>query len=707
MLDDDIRTQGWRLGTLSLLVIAAMGVLLSRLWNVQIVNSASAQQRSEEQTTVKIRIAPARGAICDRNGVELAENRPSFEIDFYLDDLQRDYAKSHRGRRPMIPLPDGKDGRKRAEIDIVQIVKESIQPISQTLGLSATINEKEIKEHFRTDRDLPYHYMTDLDFATVANFMERNVGMTGIRISQSPVRQYTYGALASHILGYVGKPYKEEEHLSSDGTPYETVGLHGIEAIMDPQLQGEPGNAVWRVSSQGYYMGDKPIARSDPTMGNTLYLTIDSRAQYIAETAMRSAGVGRGAVVVMDPRNGDVLALVSVPSYDPNKFIPRISSKDWDALNNDPTAPMYNRALHRLPPGSTYKIMVALAGLKSGNVSVNTDFDCPGAIQIDDHLFHNSDSADAGVMSLVHAICVSSDVFFYQYGIRAGIEAIDAMGKLAGFGHKWGLLGDADEDAGILPGPEWMKENDAWLRKTHNINHWSRAQTANTSIGQGFVLVTPLQLATFLCSVANGGTVYQPRLYSRVANYKGDTVAQIPEGQVFSTLDVKPSDMKAVQEGMKEVVDEGTATLAQVQGYSVAGKTGTAQAWIKVDGGSKRDLKTWFYCYGPFEAPRYVCCVLVEGGTWGGTTAAPIAQNIMKRLFALDTGSVENVSFLQPAQGNFNGVGQTDLGGNDNSDKPVDKPIDNEDDSDNSSTPTGDMPANGAPNPSANSKRAH
>jgi penicillin-binding protein 2 len=658
MLDEDIRIPGWRLGILALLVFTAVGVLLSRLWTVQIVNQDTAVKRSEDQTTVKARIAPARGAICDRNGVMLAENRPSFDIDFYLDDLRRDYAQSHRGRMPMIPLPDSKDGKKRAEIDIVQIVKESIAPIKDTLGLTAPLNEKDIREHFRTDRDLPYHYMTDLDFATVANFEERNMGVAGIRISQNPAREYTYGAFASHILGYVGQPVNQNEHLASDGTPYETIGRHGIEAIMDAQLQGQPGSSFERVSSQGYVIPDQKLEsmRIDPTMGNTLYLTIDARVQYIAETAMRNANVGRGAVVIMDPRNGDVLAMVSTPSYDPNKFIPKITAKDWDALNQDPTNPLFNRALHTYAPGSTYKIMVALAGLKSGNVTVNTDFDCPGAIYIDDHLFHNSDSSDAGTMSLVHAICVSSDVFFYQYGIKAGIEAIDALGKLVGFGHKWGLLGDADEDAGIMPGPEWMKENDAWLKKTHNIDHWSRAQTANTSIGQGFVLVTPLQMATFLCSVANGGTVYQPRLYSRVENYKGDTVAEIPAGQVYNTLGVKSSDLKAVQEGMREVVEEGTATRAQVPGYKIAGKTGTAQAWIKLNGEVKRDLKCWFYCYGPFENPRYVTCVVVEGGVWGGTTTAPIAQEIMSRLFAMDAGAQENVAFLKPAEGNFDGA---------------------------------------------------
>jgi len=238
----------------------------------------------------------------------------------------------------------------------------------------------------------------------------------------------------------------------------------------------------------------------------------------------------------------------------------------------------------------------------------------------------------------------------------------------------------------------------------------TKTQTANTSIGQGFVLVTPLQLATFLCAVANGGTVYQPRLYSRVLDYKGDLKAEMPAGQVYSTLDVKPSDMKAVQEGMKEVVAEGTATLAQVPGYSIAGKTGTAQAYIKADGGTRRDLKCWFYCYGPFEAPRYAVCVLVEGGTWGGTTTAPVAQEIMKRLFAMDAGNVENVAFLQPAQGNFNGLGQVDVSTNDNSNnKSVDNGsgMDNPDNLDNSSTPTADVPPQNVGNPGASTKHAH
>ena len=708
---DDTQADGWRLGVLSLVVFAAMGVLLSRLWTVQVVNSESALRSLDATTTVKARIAPARGAIVDRNGVPLATNRPSFDIDFYLDDMRRDYAESHRGRVPKIPLPPDKRGRKRAEDDIVEIVKESIAPVRDALGLTSQITEKDehdIREHFRTNHDLPYHYMRDLDFATVANFEERNLGVTGIRISQSPAREYPYGSLASHILGYVGKPVNQSEHLSRDGTPYETIGRHGIEAVMDPQLQGEPGSIIRRVTSQGYYINGKALHTEPPTMGNTLFLTIDARIQYIAETAMAKSGWTRGSVIVMNPNNGDVLALASFPNYDPNKFIPSINLKDWNALNQDPTTPLYNRALHSFEPGSTYKIMVALAGLQSGHVTTNTEIDCPGAIQIDDPLFHNSDRSPAGTMSLVNAIKVSSDVFFYQYGIKAGIEAIDAMGKRVGFGHKWGLLGDDDEDAGILPGPEWMKDpvNNAWLKKTHNIDHWSNAQTANTSIGQGFVQVTPLQLATFLCSVANGGTVYQPRLYSRVENYKQENIATMREGMVYNTINVKPSDLKAVQKGMYEVVEEpggtGNAT-AKIPGVHLAGKTGTAQAYTRLGGVRKQDLSTWFYCYGPFEAPRYVVCVLVKGGQWGGTAAAPIASEVMKRLLAMDAGAVETVTPLQPIIGNFKGATDIETHSADKSDSSS-----NPSSSDNSDSPQGDMPATPSPAaPAGSSKHAH
>ncbi len=652
----------FRLLIVSVFVICCSCVLLNRLWILQITDSEELSKRGEEESMAKVRLAPMRGEIFDRKGIPLAENRLTFNLDLNLDDLQRDFARHHR--RPMITFPPGKDGKVRPpEIDIVEIVKESLQPLLDSLGIEAAINDKEIVEHFRSEGDLPYHFLTDLPPNLVAQFKERNLGIIGVNLSPAPVRTYTYGALAAHIMGYIGRPVNDSDQADEEGVPYDMIGRHGLELFWDDQLQGQSGWLLNRVSPLGYLISEvgKP---HPPQVGSSLYLTIDAQIQYIVEMALRKSGVGRAAAVVMDPRNGDVLALASIPSYDPNKFIPSISPSQWKGLNEDPTAPMFNRALHGLAPGSTYKIMVALAGLKSGRVTPDTQIDCPGAIQIGDHLFHNSDSKEAGYMALTHAIQVSSDVFFYQYGIKAGIDAIDDMGQRVGLGHRWNLLGDQDEDAGILPGPAWMKQQQIDLKKRHPEHrfeeHWSDAQTANTSIGQGYVLATPLQMATFLCSVANGGTVYQPRLYNRIVdettgNFLPDNRI-IPPATVYNHLDVKPSDLKAVQDGMLAVVEDGTGTLAHIPGFQIAGKTGTAQAKIRINGEVRRDLKGWFYCYGPFQSPRYVVCVMVEGVTWGGTSAAPIAKDIFQGLINWENGNPVQLTYLEPAVGNFNGV---------------------------------------------------
>jgi penicillin-binding protein 2 len=350
MLDDDVRVQGWRLGVLVIVLFGAMDLLLSRLWTVQVVNSASAQQRSEAQTTVKSRLAPARGAICDRNGLMLAENRPSFDIDFYLGDLRRDYAQNHKGRVPKIQLRPDRHGRPRSEDDIVEIVKESIQPISQTLGLTAPLNEKEIKEHFRTDPDLPYHYMTDLDFATVANFEERNFGVRGIDISQNPRASTPTAPSPPTSSATWASPTNRPSTWPATARLMKRSAATGLRRSWTPSCRASraaPSSASPPRVTPFPTRSSTPSS-TRPTMGNTLYLTIDARSNTSPKPPCATRARTRGAVVVMDPRNGDVLALVSFPNYDPNTFIPHISAKDWDALNNDPTTPLFNRALHGL-----------------------------------------------------------------------------------------------------------------------------------------------------------------------------------------------------------------------------------------------------------------------------------------------------------------------------------------------------------------------
>jgi penicillin-binding protein 2 len=430
---------------------------------------------------------------------------------------------------------------------------------------------------------------------------DRNgVVLVSHRSSAEP--RYPYKALAAQTLGFVSAGTNEG---------------HGVEGL----LKGSP--------------------HADAR------LAIDARVQFIAENAMREAQISRGAVVVMDPRNGDVLALASLPGYDPNIIYG--SPGNLKTLQKDRLSPLDNRALIAWTPGSIFKPVVALAGLASGKAMPETIFDCPASIPIGDHVFWNSDRAPSGRIGLGRAITVSSNVYFYQYGLLTGIDAIDEMGKRSGFGHKWNVLMGLDEDAGTLPGPGWMESNKTRLEEMHNATQWSNAHTANTAIGQGYVSASPLQVSAFTCAVANGGTVYVPRLV--ISPELGRGLKLKPsEGQVFGILGVKPSDLEAVQQAMLDVVKapDGTARQAQIPGLDVAGKTGNAQVYRMVDGVVTPEVNAWFTCYAPFQNPRYVVTVLVNGGHWGGTTSAPIAKQILTQLFRMDQGHPVDLKPIEP-----------------------------------------------------------
>lgn len=651
LLNDDRNLPYGRLLTLALMVLLAMGILITRLYDVQLAQGDVYTQKLRTQTTVATRLSPARGAIVDRNGIPLAENRASFDVDFYLDELQRNYSRAHRGRLPKIKVPVKRHGEIHyvEQVDIVKIVDEAIEPIARSLGFSHRPDEREIREHFRTRKEIPFQFRTDVDFNTLAQFSERNLGVPGIDIVARPVRRYTYGAFAAHVLGYVGKPDENSESLAADGYPFETVGRQGIEGRMDPQLQGQPGGKILRVNYRGYVDREEEVKW--PTVGNTVKLTLDARIQYIAEQAMR--GVGRGAAVVMDPQTGDVLALVSVPSYNPNDFIPRITGDEWKALNTDPTAPLVDRALSTYPPGSTYKVLIALAALKAGAITKDTIIESPGVVYIAGHPFRDWSPNGQGSIKLRDALRMSCNTFFYQLGAnKTGIEPIVKMGQRVGFGEPTGIE-LSPESKGIMPGPEWLKKNFPRER-------WTSAYTANVSIGQGAVQVSPMQMCVLMSAVANGGHIYKPRLIQEVVDIDGEQKAEIPAAQPRNpeepTLGMKPNDIEAVRDGLLAVVADGTGRRAQVQGIKVAGKTGTAQAWRVMNGHKMQDNKTWFYGFAPYDNPRYVFCVMVEGGVAGGTTCAPIAHEILQNIFDMEKGKEITLSYLTPATGHFRGV---------------------------------------------------
>ncbi len=637
-----------RLGVLFGVVFYALMVLVTQLYDVQMANGERWARKLSEQTTVPVRLSPARGEIHDRNGVPLAQNRSSFDIDLYLDELFRNYKRDHRGHVPEIVIERVIRGKRRQikQPDIVTIVQSYLQPIADSLGFELEIDTYDLQEHFRTNKEIPYKFRTDVDFETVAKFSERSLGMPGIDIVARPVRKYPYGALAPHILGYIGRPKVFKEHVAEDGYPYEFIGHEGIEKKMDGQLQGSPGSRILRVNYRGDVQSKENV--TSPTVGNTVKLTIDYKIQYLTEKALRDNKVGRGAAVVVDAQSGDILAMASVPSFDPNVFIPKVKPEDWKRLTRDRTKPLMNRAVKGYPPGSTYKILIALAGLKSGKLTPKTRINSPAMVYVAGHPFKDWNPAGHGNIDLHHAIRMSSNTFFYQAGVRIGIRNIAEMGRLVGFGERTGIAIDS-ETPGIMPDPDWMKEN-------HPRERWTSATTANVSIGQGYVLTSPLQMALMTAAVANGGTVYQARLLDRIVNVDGETVIQVPQARVLNDLGLAPELLETVKSAMRAVVDNGTARRAQGTGYvGVGGKTGTAQ-WKGVLAGSfRKDNKAWFISFAPYEQPKFAICVMVEGGTAGGTNAAPVAREILKGIKKMEDGEELKVAYLPPVKGHFGG----------------------------------------------------
>src|SRR5881296_2218892 len=638
-----------RIQFLALLMLLGMGALGLKLWWIQVAHGAewTAQIRGSSQATV--RIPSVRGEIKDRNGLTLVQNRASYEVDFYLPEM----AKGYRERFGPPPLAEHRaiiSGMPKdvKEADIIRIVNDGIVPRLEDLDLARDYNSKNLERHFRNDTEVPYSYIKDIDFPTMAKFSEHDVGLPGVDIAIKPVRSYVYGALASHILGYVGAPDDTNKEEARKFTFYQgdVDGKSNIEKAMDEYLRGQPGVRYLRRNAKGAI--DGVLKEDPPKQGANIFLTIDSRIQAIADEALRA--VSRAGAVVVDPNNGNILALASVPSFDPNTFIPSIKAKDWKALQKDEADPLVNRAISALPPGSTFKLITSLAGLRRG--LVNNRYNCGGGVSYGDHFFQcwvAEKHYTHGTLGLADAIKVSCDSFFYQYGNAAGIQSIDTVGKMLGFGEESGLE-LTGEQTGNLPGPEWMQIH-------HPQERWSQAQTANVSIGQGYTLVSPLQLAMAYATIANGGVCYYPRLVDKVLKQDGSPVLDeqgnpaAPPPRVRTDLrqEISPDQIELVRKGLWKVVNEGGGTggRAHLQDWVVAGKTGTAQA---TERGHEENV-AWFACFAPYDHPKYVVVVMVQGASGhGGEVAGAIATRILERTLAQDEGKFDmKVAWLTPA----------------------------------------------------------
>ena len=645
-----------RVELVALIMLCMLGCIVARLWWLQVARGASYTAKIRGSSQVTVRIPSVRGEICDRNGIPLVTNRASYEVDFKLPDMVRAYRQQAHEQQEEMPTTVKRGILKGMpkdieEVDVVQVVNNAVIPRLKELNLASDYNARRLQAHYHGNDQVPFTYLEDIDFSTIAKFSEHDVGLPGVDIAIKPVRQYLYGALASHLLGYVGMPLNIDQLADvKDFTYYQPdlVGKSQVELYMDKYLRGTPGVRILQKNLKGQV--DSEVRVDPPKPGSNVYLTLDSRIQYAAELALRHPALGRAAAVVLDPTNGDSLAMASVPSFDPNIFIPKISTDDWKDLNDDAAVPLVNRAVSGLPPGSTFKIITALAGLKK-NLGTS-HYTCTGGVQYGNTFMHcwiAEKHGMHGTIGLAEAIKVSCDSFFYQYGNAAGIESIDQIGAVLGLGQKFGI-GLLDEQEGCMPGPEWIKAR-------YPNDHWSQGQTANTSIGQGYVLASPLQMAMAYATVANGGVAYSPRLVDQVLGQDGKPLLDGAGKPVWSRepivradlrKEVSPEQIEAVRQGLWKVVNEegGTGKAAHLKGVVVAGKTGTAQA---TDRGKKEHI-AWFACFAPYDKPKYVVVTMVQGGEHGGSVAGPIAAKILEQCMAVSSGSSTlQAQWLEPA----------------------------------------------------------
>lgn len=641
----------FRLYLLALLVVAGMSVLVYRIYDIQITQHEHWVRQLPGEKEVTVRVPGVRGEIRDRNGMILAANRASYDVTFNLKEIEEGWRASHDGDAPSLTYTATDQGmqRERPEADIVKMVKEGVLPRMYELGLAEDFNARQLQLHYRgTGGIVPYTYRRGLDFEDFARFAENDYDLAGVDITVKPSRIYPFDSLACHILGYVKLPDIEkvaaERRAEFDHYVPDDYGGAGIEGKMDQYLQGKAGRRVLRKDEKGNIR--EQIAYEAPSVGANVYLTIDAKIQYVTEQALRQ--IGRGAAVVMDPRNGDILALASVPSYNPNNFVPAISPDDWNRYKGDRADPLFNRALSQHPPGSTFKIPIALAGCLSN--SYKTNFYCAGGVQYGAKFMKCwilAKGGRHGSIGMSDAIKKSCNCYFYQYGNHTGIDNIVEVTTKMGLGRKTGIPLDG-EAAGRIPSPAWLR-----LRG----QQWSDAYTAMTSIGQGFAEATPLQMASATCTVANGGKVYQPRLVKEILEKDGTVV--VPDEPVLkydlSEEGLTADELEMVKRGMWKVVNEegGTAARARADAFEVSGKTGTAQTGIPSE-----PTDAWFISFAPYDEAEFAVCIYVHNGDSGGKCAAPIAGHIIKQAMAIRHGVGYDVAVkpLEEAQGHFDRI---------------------------------------------------
>ena len=541
-----------------------------------------------------------RGQITDRNGVPLAQNRLSYNL--------------------AINFPTPLDF---SDAQTLSFVRGKIDKTAKLISRTLKISDQAILRHYRNRGIMPLEIAQNLSPADY-NELKDNLP-SGVIVRPVYVRVYPKGKVAGQIVGYTGKTGRNPDGIVDNHETLwpETEGREGLEQTFNQMLTGKHGEYKLTFDKDGRKTSERLVTPPEP--GYNVVTTLDVRLQELAEKALE-AKAKRGAIVILDPNNGDVLALASWPTYDPNLFVPSISAEQLKALQDDPNIPLLPRAYRSsYPPGSTFKIAVGIAAIESGAVRSDDQFNCVPAIQIGNVTFHNWKKGDRGALNFVQALTESCDTWFYQVGIKTGAQPIIDWALKLGFGAKCGipLRGEAE---GRVPNDEYMKATHG--RKLLN------GDIANLSIGQGDLQVTPLQMAQSMGIVANGGTFYQTRLVQQVQTFNNEIVTAY-QVRAKRTLDLLSETRDQLRIGMVDAVNGrgGTGHQASLENVEVAGKTGTAQWGPK----HKERTAAWFAGFLPADQPQYAFAALYEGdvgsNVHGGSSAAPMIADVFKEIY--------------------------------------------------------------------------
>ena len=590
-----------RVGAAIVVVMVFFSLIILRLWSLQINHGEEYRNRADSNRVRIRQVAAPRGHILDRKGREIVTNRPAFNVVLMREDSR----------------------------DLDDVLKR-LAPI---LNEDITVLWNRVREASGTPRYLPIRLKEDIDWKTLAYLENHNKDFSGIRIEVQPVRVFHYQDLAANVIGYLGAISKTELE-EADKTVYrggDLIGKMGLEKLREADLRGEKGNNYSEVDAKGFER--KLLKSDDPMPGREIRLTLDVDLQQAAESLME-IGEKSGAVVAMEVKTGRLLAAVSTPHIRLNDFVGGISHEKWKELLDNPKHPLLNKVVQATyPPGSTYKVVTALAGLATGVITPDTPIYCPGHYTFGNRRYGCWKKGGHGTVTLMRALEESCDVYFYLVGQRVGVDTLAEFAGKFGLGRKTGVELE-HEKSGLTPTKKW--------KLSRYQTKWQDGETLSTAIGQGFNLASPLQICQMTATLANGGKLFRPQIVEQVTD---------PDGKVVQTFrpelleEIKGFDqyLALIRQGLVGVVNgpHGTARSAKIDGITVAGKTGTAQV-VKV--AAYRHLKeedipykfrdhAWFTAFAPAEDPEIAVTVLVEHGLHGGSGAAPIATAVMKEYF--------------------------------------------------------------------------